>query len=155
MRIRKAAVMLAAPSDRRTMRLTKRLGASAAAVSLAAAGLVGVGSTAAHAASSCGEIDTRYGARVEMCANEVSPYDVQMTYNVIQRGSTDERFWFQVTSSCGANQGAEGSTYDLFSDNDYQKTYDTFEKWCGTPGFNVYVYATESGNHTGGGFSLI
>ncbi|MFD8757372.1 hypothetical protein ACFV0O_41330 [Kitasatospora sp. NPDC059577] len=129
--------------------MIKRLAGTGAALGLAAAGVVGLGAGAAHAdGQRCAELDTRSGARISMCAYVVNANYLKMSYNVIQRGRTDERAWFQVTSQCGQYPGAEGSSYDWFSDNDYNTSYDTFEKWCDVPngGFNVAVKVTESGN---------
>jgi hypothetical protein len=135
----------------------KRLTGTALALGLAATGLVGFGAGSAQAAEHCAVLSTKFGARIQMCANEINANYLQMKYNVLQRGSTDERAWFLVDNLCGANPGAEGSRYDWISYNDYDTTYDTPEKWCDVAngGFSVLVRTTESGNDSTIGGSVI
>ncbi|MEV5283538.1 hypothetical protein [Streptomyces sp. NPDC052811] len=130
------------------MAIVKRAASAGAALSLAAAGLVGLGAGSAQAAQHCTTLTTTHGARIYMCANEINANYLQMTYNVLQCGSTDERAWFMVISQCGQYPGVDGSSYDWISYNDYAITYDTPEKWCGVAngGFGVVVKVTESGN---------
>ncbi|RKT18431.1 hypothetical protein BX285_2854 [Streptomyces sp. 1114.5] len=122
------------------MRLTKRLATTGAAVSLAAAGLVGLTATAAHA-DGCTNLSTRYQAVIHVCAHQDGyPGWVGMSYSVLTPGSTDERVWFKVESSSGEK---------YFSGNDVQEPNWSLGYTSGslTGGYirSVEVYTTESG----------
>ncbi|GHF77397.1 hypothetical protein GCM10018790_64380 [Kitasatospora xanthocidica] len=122
------------------MSAAKRLSASTAAVGLAAAGLVGLTATAAHA-DGCTNVGTRYHAVIRACAHQDGyPGWVGMSYSVVTAGSTDERVWFKVESSCGEK---------YFSGNDVQEPSWSLGYTCGslTGGYirSVEVYTTESG----------
>ncbi|MFI6056362.1 hypothetical protein ACIBCO_40685 [Streptomyces violascens] len=126
------------------MRVTKRLAASGATVGLLAAGLVGLAGTSAEAYSGCQELDSYYGARVNVCASRISPGDVTLHYNVIQRGSTDERVWFTLyTPGCG------NGTYTDVSGNDYSEPSKDFEVMCAGAQINwATAWTSESGGNT-------
>ncbi|GHF77402.1 hypothetical protein GCM10018790_64390 [Kitasatospora xanthocidica] len=132
------------------MRLTKRLATTGAALGLATAGLVGLGSTSAHAADNCQELDSYYGARINMCIYRVNLWDVTMHYNVIRRGSTDERVWFtSYTPGCGSG------TYTDVSGNDYSEPSKYFEVVCAGQVGGITGWISESGrNNSVGGVGV-
>lgn len=113
------------------MRIKRTLASFAAAASLAAVGVVGLGAGAAHAASSCSGSTTVHGAGYAVCY--IGTY-VNWSVN---SGSTDERFWLDVYDSCGHH-------YSL-NWNDVTNSYDN------NSGFNTacragtaYLRPTES-----------
>ncbi|MEU8927890.1 hypothetical protein AB0D10_44510 [Kitasatospora sp. NPDC048545] len=126
------------------MRVTKRLAASGATVGLLAAGLVGLTGTSAQAYSGCQELDSYNGARVNVCASRVNPWDVTLHYDVIRRGSTDERVWFTLyTPGCGKG------TYTDVSGNDYSEPSKNFEVVCAASQITWATgWISESGGNT-------
>ncbi|OLZ65569.1 hypothetical protein AV521_31435 [Streptomyces sp. IMTB 2501] len=125
----------------------KRITTSLAALSLAAAGVVGLGAGAAHAddplCSNWG--GSRYGAPYQVCVTYSGSQDALISWTVnASRTSTDERFWLRVASECGDRLNTDW--------NDYQDNGSNVgEAWvhCSAGGFEASLYPTESGVQDG------
>ncbi|MEV7774288.1 hypothetical protein [Kitasatospora sp. NPDC086791] len=132
------------------MRIVKRLGAGAAVLGLATAGVVGIGAGAAHA-DGCSSYATKYGARVSLCLTGDGTSWGHGSWSVDTSGArTDERVYVTLQTNCG------GYWHVVFSDNNNDYTQaKSGSQWvsCGYGAANYYFssYATESGSVTGSG----